>query len=156
MADASNHTPLRMEIPCQPTWFGAVRAMVLAICRRAGFEEYDGGQIALALDEALCNVLRHGYEGREDGLIELSIDARREPIPWISLVIADRGRQVDPATIQSRDLTDVRPGGLGVHLMQSVMDQCHWTHRDGGGMTLTMVKEGGADGATEEASERAR
>jgi hypothetical protein len=33
---------------------------------------------------------------------------------------------VNPATIKSRDLSDVRPGGLGVHLIKSVCDEAHF------------------------------
>jgi hypothetical protein len=36
--------------------------------------------------------------------------------------IMDFAEPVDPENIRSRELTDVRPGGLGVHLIKSVCD----------------------------------
>jgi anti-sigma regulatory factor (Ser/Thr protein kinase) len=48
---------------------------------------------------------------------------------------------VDPATIRSRDLDDIRPGGLGVHIIHEVMDEVRYERRDSRGMRLTMVKQ---------------
>ena len=58
----------------------------------------------------------------------------------VRIVLDDRAKQVDPATIRSRDLDDIRPGGLGVYLIREIMDDVQFEHRDGGGMRLTMSK----------------
>ena len=50
------------------------------------------------------------------------------------------GRQVDPATIKSRDLDDIRPGGLGVHIIGSVMDQVEYQKAPEAGMMVRMTK----------------
>jgi anti-sigma regulatory factor (Ser/Thr protein kinase) len=47
---------------------------------------------------------------------------------------------VDPSSIKSRDLDDLRPGGLGVHIMNSCMDCLEYRRAKGGGTILTMVK----------------
>ena len=47
---------------------------------------------------------------------------------------------VDPSDIKPRDLDDVRPGGLGVHIIVECMDEVTYSPRDGGGTVLTMVK----------------
>ncbi len=56
------------------------------------------------------------------------------------IVIEDRAKQVDPGSIQSRDLDDIRPGGLGVYIMREVMDEVVFEQREGGGMRLRMLK----------------
>ena len=48
--------------------------------------------------------------------------------------------QVDVELIKSRALDDIKPGGLGVHLIQTVMDEATWVKREDGGMKLTMKK----------------
>jgi hypothetical protein len=50
---------------------------------------------------------------------------------------------VDPTTIKSRDLDEIRPGGLGVHIITEVMDEVRWEKRTDGpiGMRLTMMKK---------------
>ena len=56
------------------------------------------------------------------------------------IVVEDRAKQVDPETIQPRDLDDIRPGGLGVHIIREIMDHVSYEKRDGGGMRLSMTK----------------
>jgi anti-sigma regulatory factor (Ser/Thr protein kinase) len=58
----------------------------------------------------------------------------------IRVIISDRAPQVDPHTIVGRNLDDIRPGGLGTHIMKTIMDEVEYTHRQGGGMTLRMFK----------------
>jgi serine/threonine-protein kinase RsbW len=47
---------------------------------------------------------------------------------------------VDPAEICGRDLDDVRPGGLGVHLIRAMMSTADYSRAPGGGMLLVMRK----------------
>ena len=54
--------------------------------------------------------------------------------------IDDRGKQTEPERIRSRELSEIRPGGLGVHIIKEVMDSVRYEKRSGGGMRLTMVK----------------
>ena len=98
------------------------------------------------MDEALCNVINHGYQRRPDGPIWLNLWALDgDDQPGLKVVIEDRARQVDPAQIQSRNLEDIRPGGLGVHIIREIMDEARYEKREGGGMRLTMVKRGAAE-----------
>ncbi len=62
------------------------------------------------------------------------------PSPGIEIVIEDDAMQVDPDTIRSRDLDDIRPGGLGVHIIREIMDEVSYARRDRRGMRLTLVK----------------
>jgi anti-sigma regulatory factor (Ser/Thr protein kinase) len=58
----------------------------------------------------------------------------------LEIRIDDYGEFVDPTEIQSRQLDDVRPGGLGVHLMKKVMDSVEYAANAWGGTSLTLVK----------------
>jgi serine/threonine-protein kinase RsbW len=62
----------------------------------------------------------------------------------LEIIILDRGKSIDPTAICGRDLSDIRPGGLGVHIIRSVMDKVQYRQRLGGGMLLRMVKYGSA------------
>jgi anti-sigma regulatory factor (Ser/Thr protein kinase) len=129
------------EAKCLPT----VRAKAEAMAEREGFPDGDAHGLALAVDEALANVIKHGYEGRPNQPIEVTLrpvrggDGRR----GISVTVRDRGRQVDPQKIRGRNLDDVRPGGLGVHIIRTVMDECEYSCPAEGGMLLRMVKYAG-------------
>ena len=144
-----NASPVvKMQMQSDPMLLSGAREMVSWIARRSGFSDMDCSQIALAVDEALCNVFRHGYDRQTDRPIWLSIWSEmgtagdvKSP-PRIRIEIEDEARQVDPERIKSRDLDDVRPGGLGVHIIRQVMDEAVYARREGAGMRLTMVKQG--------------
>lgn len=93
--------------------------------------------IVLAVDEACANIIRHSYEGAVDKPI--LCEGQLED-GTISFILRDFGKKVDPSCIQSRDLGDVRPGGLGVHFMRKVMDTVEFEDCGAGGTCLTMRK----------------
>lgn len=75
--------------------------------------------IVMAINEACMNIIQHAYEDDENGEIIVEIwKAYNELI----IRIYDFARKVDCNKIKSRDLDDIRPGGLGVHLIHKVMD----------------------------------
>ncbi len=130
-----------LRIRGEPSELSSVRLQVEEQARTVGFSEAETGKIALAVDEALANVIRHGYGGPCDRPIDIAI----EQVQWagdvaITITIRDFGQQVDPADIAGRMLEDVRPGGLGVHIIHTVMDEVTYTAAQGGGMQLVMKK----------------
>ncbi|MGD9791009.1 MAG: ATP-binding protein [Phycisphaerales bacterium] len=141
---------VRLEVTSNPIFLSGIRELVHGVCRRLGFHEANCSQVALAVDEALCNVIRHGYDKRTDGHIWMSLypyqvtaAGQSEPDLHLQIVLEDEARQVDPATIKSRDLSDIRPGGLGVHIIKEVMDEVRYQQRSPAGMRLEMLKKQG-------------
>jgi len=153
MTELSPVPDLILEMYSQPRLLAAARAMVGNLAQRLGFNEIQCGQISLAIDEALCNIINHGYERRPDGRIWLSVWDLQTLPPGIKVVIEDRAKQVDPETIRPRDLDDIRPGGLGVYIIREIMDDVSYEHRPGGGMRLTMTKQVAAQGQDSSADE---
>lgn len=133
---------IRVEMMSNPVYLAGVRDLVSVVAQRLGFGDADRAQIALAVDEALCNIIRHGYDRRTDCPIWLSI----WPMPGngsvqgLKIVLEDEAKQIDPTAIKGRDLEDIRPGGLGVHIIREVMDEAVYEKRMSGGMRLTLVK----------------
>jgi anti-sigma regulatory factor (Ser/Thr protein kinase) len=142
MNEQPREPDVRLEMYSQARFLAAARAMINNICQRLGFDETCCGQISLAVDEALCNIINHGYNKRPDGRIWASVWVIEdgEVRPAIRIVLEDRARQVDPESIRSRDLEDVRPGGLGVYIIREIMDEVRYEKREGGGMRVTMFK----------------
>ena len=95
------------------------------LCRRfiedwsltAGFPDLERGRIVLAADEAVTNVIRHTYANTPDKPIILSA-AIADGL--LHLRLRDYGPNVDPEKLKGRKLEDIKPGGLGLHLLQSV------------------------------------
>jgi anti-sigma regulatory factor (Ser/Thr protein kinase) len=98
-------------------------------------------EIALAVDEALSNIIRHAYECDSKNRILLSVRAVREAeAEGVEIRLRDFGKPCDPKQIQGRPLEDVRPGGLGVHIIRAMMDSVDYIPAPGGGTLLVMKK----------------
>jgi serine/threonine-protein kinase RsbW len=84
--------------------------------------------IELAVDEAVTNIIMHGYRG-EKGTIRVtcSVGPRR-----VRVVIRDRAPAFNPLTAQEPDisagLADRVAGGMGIHLIRKVMDAVRYEY----------------------------
>lgn len=132
---------IRLSIFSVPAHLPVVRAAVERACREVGFDEEVTGSVVLSVDEALANIIRHAYRGADDQKIEIElVPLGSQNVEGLRISLRDYGRHVDPSKIKSRDLQDVRPGGLGVHIIKKCMDSVQFEPADGGGTLLTMVK----------------
>lgn len=142
---------IHLEMRSHPQYLSGVRELLSSVSKRLGFSDAQCSQIALAVDEALCNVIRHGYKRRSDQPIWVdlwplettgAVAAEGAEAAAVKIMIQDEAEQVDPETIKSRNLDEIRPGGLGVHIIKEVMDEAVYQRREGGvGMRLTMTKK---------------
>jgi anti-sigma regulatory factor (Ser/Thr protein kinase) len=133
--------PVELRVASHPANLAKVRHAVTEFASALGFCEADVDKLVLAIDEAMANVIKHGYDRQPDQ----PIDVRLEPVAesgrvGMRTVIRDYGKTVDPDSICGRDLDDVRPGGLGVHIMRTVMDEVNYARAEGAGTRLTMLK----------------
>lgn len=83
----------------------------------AGFPDLVRGQIVLAADEAVTNIIRHTYGSVPDQPIILSAEITDG---LLHLRLRDFGPHVKAEKLKGRQLEDIKPGGLGLHLLQSV------------------------------------
>jgi len=89
-------------------------------------------RVSLVVDELAQNIVDYAY-GDAAGDVEVAITARDETV---EIEIVDEGRAFDPLTeVPAPDLTaplESRPvGGLGVHLMKTLMDDVEYRRESG-------------------------
>ena len=96
--------------------------------------------IILATDEAVTNIIVHGYEGQEG---DISISLCREPDACV-VILEDNAPAYDPNDAPQPDINAPlasRPlGGLGVHLIRHLMDELRYQQKSDGTNELTLVK----------------
>jgi serine/threonine-protein kinase RsbW len=89
----------------------------------AGFADGLPDRLALAVDEAASNVIEHAYHGAADRSFEVRYEDRGAEF---QVEVVDTGDMVDPRSMPRVDLDryviERRTGGLGVHLMEKIMD----------------------------------
>jgi sigma-B regulation protein RsbU (phosphoserine phosphatase) len=83
----------------------------------AGYSDLERGRIVLAADEATTNIIRHTYRSVPDRPIILSASIEDD---LFHLRLRDFGPGVNVAELKGRELEEIRPGGLGLHLLHSV------------------------------------
>ncbi len=134
---------IKIQITAHPEFLCVTRSAIRKANEIAGLTDKDIDSVTLAVDEALTNVIRHSYGGpcSKPILIQYNFIPQQGTDPAaLEIIIRDFGKQVDPKTIKGRDLDEIRPGGLGVHIIQSVMDKVEYSCPPEGGMQLTMRK----------------
>jgi anti-sigma regulatory factor (Ser/Thr protein kinase) len=114
-----------------------MRGAVRFYAREAGFRESEVYELALAVDEAVTNVIRHTYGNRPDGRVALEV---RNLADRLEFVIEDTGPKVRPGAVRPRALDDVRPGGLGSFFIKSFTDSCSYDETFSNGNRLRLVK----------------
>jgi anti-sigma regulatory factor (Ser/Thr protein kinase) len=100
-------------------------------------------RVNLALEELVLNIMDYGFD---EGLHEIEITLTSDA-DALTIEIVDGGRPFDPLKDAPQPDVDApvedRPvGGLGVHLVRTLMDQMHY-RREKGKNHLTLVTRRG-------------
>ena len=117
-----------------------IREFVAESSRSLEADEQAIRDLQLAADEVCSNSIRHGY-GEQEGQIEVSIDRIGHSI---RVVVRDWGVAFDPEQIPVPDLDlpleERSLGGLGLFLVQQVMDEVRFEFDNSQGNSVTMVR----------------
>lgn len=114
---------------------------------QAGMDEAAIFHVELACDEACTNIIEHAYGAEDTGKIVVSWQIEGNAF---MITIQDNGRAFNPKEIPPPlDITSSDPnildrlkeGGLGIHFMNKLMDEVHFTFDREKGNTLIMVKK---------------
>ena len=89
-------------------------------------------QMELAVEEAIVNIIKHGYI-KKCGDIRIDCIHLIEK-PGIKVILVDCGIHYNPLLNIPKDLNvsmDARPiGGYGVHLIKKIMDKVDYEYKD--------------------------
>jgi serine/threonine-protein kinase RsbW len=106
-----------------------------------GGSEDDAGDLVLAVNEAVTNVMLHGYDGRP-GPVVLCVEVENDDL---RVILTDAAPPFDPTRVPPPDIflpLEDRPlGGLGVHMMRQLTDELVYRPLDDGN-ELAFVKRG--------------
>lgn len=134
---------LERSFPAQPGEMAAVRHALAAALARTGVDAGLRQALVLAVDEACTNIIRHGYGGGSQALIQLRLTREGEDLGFELL---DQAPCVEGERLRPRDLSECRPGGLGLNLIDSLMDDWSLEPREGRcGNRLRMLKRLGSE-----------
>jgi serine/threonine-protein kinase RsbW len=118
-----------------------VRDFIARAAYASGFNDEDVSKIALAVDEACTNVIKHAYHFDSKRKITITVQNRDRDF---EVVIMDTGKKFDPSKItipnMKEYLSKYKRGGLGVYLMRSLMDKVEYDIEPGKRNRVRLVK----------------
>jgi anti-sigma regulatory factor (Ser/Thr protein kinase) len=129
---------IELRFPAQSDRLRLLRGTVREAAAMTGCDAELIEQLVLAVNEACMNIIQHGYRNDPTGEIIVEILNNDDRLVFR---LRDYAPRVDPAAIRSRPLDEIRPGGLGVHLITEVMDEAVFLDPpDGVGNLFQMTK----------------
>ena len=95
--------------------------------------------IELSISESMINAIRHGNKSDPAKSATLKISSNGEAI---EIIVEDQGKGFDLEEIAdpTADGNLLKPGGRGILIIRSFMDEVALSRREGGGSRLRMVK----------------
>jgi anti-sigma regulatory factor (Ser/Thr protein kinase) len=114
-----------------------LRSVMRDTAELAGLDESQTEAMVLAVNEACMNIIQHAYGMAPDGQIDVSVLQEHGALV---VRVRDYAATVDTRQVRSRELDDIRPGGLGVYLINSLMDECGFLEPPSDGGNLFEMK----------------
>ena len=135
---------LRLDLQSDPELLAVIRSMLQRLTEVMGFSPSECRSITIAVDEALANIIRHAYESKPGRRIRISFrriycGSVEESRTGLEIMLSDHGSPIDPLALRGRHLDDIRPGGLGLHLIRESVDLMQFS-RIGRTNQLRLVK----------------
>ncbi|MCY3017771.1 MAG: ATP-binding protein [Planctomycetota bacterium] len=136
-----------LTVPSDTKYLAKVRKVVMEVLADGSFPPTKANLIALAVDEAVANIIEHAY-GRRPGdpapngdEIVLVLNLRPDRF---EVTIRDKGTGFDPRGAPGVDLREHvqegRKGGLGIFLIKRIMDEVQYESTQGSQNELRLIK----------------
>jgi len=134
---------IEIRVPAKPQFVSVIRLTVSGLASRIDFNYNDIEDLKIAASEAVTNVVHHAYKEDEEGEIVIGCALYDNKI---ELMIADYGDGFNFEEIKTKirpyhpeeNIAGLREGGLGLYLMETLMDEV--MINNDGGVTVFMTK----------------
>jgi len=129
--------PIHLSLTSHPKNLKNIRKVMKDIMSKTSLSKEDSGCIILAVDEACSNIIKHGYKNDYNRKIDLNIKLETN---LLTISIIDNGIRFDKNSIKTRDINEIKPGGLGIYIINQVMDRVEYNRTPEGFNKIKMVK----------------
>lgn len=134
---------VEIKVPAKPQYVSVVRLTISGLAIRVGFSYDEIEDLKIAISEAVTNVVQHAYGESEEGdvIISASLYPNR-----MEIKVSDSGNSFNVEEVKTKtgpyhvedDVDQLREGGLGLYLMEALMDEVKINNN--GGVTVFMTK----------------
>ncbi|MDO5011479.1 MAG: ATP-binding protein [Intestinibacter bartlettii] len=127
-----------MEIASNPQYVSVVRLTTSGIANKIGFCLEDIEDIKVAVSEACTNAIKHSLDNRFS--VEYTIFEN-----GLTIQITDSGKGYDVEAVSKPNLEEPKESGLGLFIIQSLMDEVDIKSDIDHGTIIKMTKYLGVD-----------
>lgn len=135
----TNERNVALTVPALPEYVDLVRLTLYGIASKMKFTFEDIEDMKVAVSEACNNAVLHAYGG-DEGKIEVQFLSIGEEL---SITVRDFGRSFSIAdkkestSMHGKTIDEIQSGGLGLYLMQALMDRVEVQNEGGTSVVLT-------------------
>ncbi len=132
---------IEMKVPCEARFLSVVRLAVAGAAARAGLGVGEADDLKVAVSEACTNAIEHAFDDKGTAgatmLVRLKVGEGE-----MRVEVVDEGAGFDPKRLPTipPEERDLEKGGLGLYLMQGLMDEVKVESAPGSGTKITLVK----------------
>lgn len=139
---------IEMKLPANAKYVGVVRLAASGIAERMGFSYDEIEDLKIAISEACTNSIQHAYKSNELGEVMIGFGLFENRL---EVMVADQGisfdfqelrKEIGPYDINNDSVEFMREGGLGLYLIEALMDEVRIRHNDGVAVFMTKYLEG--------------
>jgi serine/threonine-protein kinase RsbW len=117
---------ISLSLPAKAEYLHIVRLTLFGIASNIGFSFEQIEDMKVAVGEACNNVVLHAYPNKAPGMLNIQFDIEEQ---GLDIHVKDEGTSFDyenmidkSATLHDKNLNDITVGGLGILMMQALMD----------------------------------
>jgi serine/threonine-protein kinase RsbW len=118
---------IRLQIPAHADYIDMVRICLFGIASKMSYAYEEIEDMKVAVSEACNNAVIHGAQGADEGMIDISFEHDETTL---TIKVKNNGSATlapealdKAAPLPEADVSGLRVGGLGIYLMQALMDE---------------------------------
>jgi len=122
-----NEDCVSLTIPAKAEYIDIVRLALYGVANKAGFSYEEIEDMKVAVSEACNNAVLHAYGSNPGGLIDVHFAIEQDAI---SITVKDSGSSFQyeqtagkTASLHKKPLNEAVSGGLGIFMMNALMDR---------------------------------
>ncbi|MBC1520260.1 anti-sigma B factor RsbW [Listeria aquatica] len=138
----ATYDKIELNVPAKPEFVSLGRLTLSGIASQAGFSYEVIEDLKIAVSEAITNSIRHGFKEKSDGEVKIEFHIYSDKL---DVIVSDKGKSFDLETKRKEggpyeadeDADLMRIGGLGLFLIETLMDDVKFYSEDGVSVLMT-------------------
>lgn len=129
---------IKMEITANPAYVSIIRLTTSGIANKVGFCMDDIEDLKVAVSEACTNAIKHSLDDRFTIIYTMIENG-------LTIEIIDNGNGYDTSSINEPDIENLKESGMGLFIIEALMDEVSIESQEGKGTSIKMTKYLGVD-----------